>query len=685
MSDQLMLLRGSSVDLEGLNTQQRAAVEHTEGPLLVLAGAGSGKTRVITFRIAHLLDLGVHPTQILALSFTNKAAHEMKERLISLVGEPARKCQTSTFHALGVKFIKEEYEAAGLRPRFTIFDEGDQLEAVRQAMLQLKMDTKLLDPRQYWEQISQYKSQLIHPATLREARTAAMIYEGYLRRMRLMNAVDFEDLIRIPVLLMETNREVQLRWRHRFKYILVDEYQDSNGAQLRLLKAFASGDRNLCVVGDDDQSIYGWRGAVASNILRFEEHFEGARTIALTQNYRSTNIILRAANGVIAHNPERHPKTLWSGHGDGEKVRYRRLDNGDLEADWVIKDLHSARNRAWLDQKGRAHELKWSDFAILYRTNAQARAFEEGLRGLNIPYQIIGGTRFFDRKEIRDALAYLRLIVNPDDENALRRVINYPQRGIGDTTLERLSSASQARGMSMWSLCLDPTRIGGLLPAQERALLGFARLLTPYQPRIMKERWSTVFMEMMNALNFKEALTRHYKDGPQALRRWGHILDVAQGLDRAQDYWRETSLSDYLNRLTLDHKPKDDEQRDEVTLMSLHSSKGLEFHSVYIVGFEEGWMPHERQPGEGVDLEEERRLAYVGITRAQRRLTLCSAAKRLSRGNSLIRKVSRFLDEIPEECIEGGRSGEASSEEVERVTTKRTRAFTQMLSSLGKS
>jgi superfamily I DNA/RNA helicase len=388
---------------------------------------------------------------------------------------------------------------------------------------------------------------------------------------------------------------------------------------------------------------------------------------------------------VIAHNPERHPKTLWSGHGPGEQVRYRLLDNGDLEADWVVKDLNSARHRAWLDQEGKSHELTWNDFSILYRTNAQARAFEEGLRGLNIPYQIIGGTRFFDRKEIRDALAYLRLIINPDDENALRRVINYPQRGIGDTTLERLSSASQARGLSMWSLCLDPTRIGGLSPAHERALFGFAKLLEPYQGRIERERWSVVFLELMQTINFKEALTRQYKDGPQALRRWSHIQEIAQGLDRAQDYWRVTSLNDYLNRLTLDHKPKENEARDEVTLMSLHSSKGLEFHSVYIVGFEEGWMPHERQPGEGVDLEEERRLAYVGITRAQRRLTLTSAAKRLSRGKSLSRRVSRFLEEIPEECLEGGRSGQPNSAEVKRVTTKRKLAFADMLSSLGKS
>lgn len=673
-----------SLDLAGLNPEQRAAVEHTEGPLLVLAGAGSGKTRVITFRIAHLLNGGVRPSQILALSFTNKAANEMRERLVSLVGDKARKCQTSTFHALGVKFIKEEYEAAGLRPRFTIFDEGDQLEAVRQSMLQLRIDPKQLDPKNFLERIMECKSQLIHPASLPDARTTAMIYEGYLRRMRLMNAVDFEDLIRLPVVLMETNREVKLRWRNRFKYILVDEYQDSNGAQLRLLKALSEGTGNLCVVGDDDQSIYGWRGAVAANILRFGDHFPGARTIALTQNYRSTNFILRAANSVIEHNPERHPKTLWSAHGDGSKLRYRALDDGDKEAEWVINDLHRLKNQEATGLDGRSAELRWRDFSLLYRTNAQARLFEENLRGLNIPYRIVGGTKFFDRKEIRDAFAYLRLLINPEEENALRRVINFPQRGIGDSTIERLSHAAQSRGTSMWALCLEPMMIGGLTPIQERALLNFAELLIPYQSRIENEPWSVVFDDLMTQIELRDALIRQYKDGPQAMKRWANVEEVSQGLKFAQERRGETSLNDYLNRLVLDYQPKEDEERDEVTLMSLHSSKGLEFHTVYLVGFEEGWLPHVRDESEGVNLEEERRLTYVGITRAQRRLIITSAKKRLSRGKPLPRRPSRFLQEIPEDYLEGGREGCVDEGERQRVETRRSQAFARMFNALGK-
>ena len=666
------------LNLSGLNPEQRDAVEHTEGPLLVLAGAGSGKTRVITFRIAHLLNKGVRPQHILALSFTNKAATEMKDRLVALVGPIAQKCHTSTFHALGVRFIKEEHKAAGLQPRFTIIDEGDQLGALRQVMSQLHLDPKQHDPKEVFGQISNFKSQLINPASRADARTAAMCYEGYLRRLRVMNCVDFDDLIRLPVVLMESNREVKLRWRTRFKYIMVDEYQDTNGAQLRMLKALAELSQNICVVGDDDQSIYGWRGAVASNILRFDEHFPNARTIALTQNYRSTNFILKAANHVIENNPERHPKTLWSAHGDGEKLRYRLLDHGDHEAEWVTRKLISAKSRG---------ELKWSDLAILYRTNQQARGFEESLRTLQIPYRVIGGTQFFDRKEIRDAFSYLRLLVNTNHENALRRVINYPQRGIGDGTVERLSLASQGSGMSMWALCGAPERIEGLTPTARRNLMNFHQLITPFQPQVHQRPWSKVFLEMMNAVKIREALAKQYREGNQALKRWSNILDVAQGLENAQQKGFDTSLNDYINRMTLDHRPKDEEEaKEELTLMSLHGSKGLEFHTVFIVGCEEEWMPHERVIDEGGSIDEERRLVYVGITRAQRALTLTGARKRLSYGKPKLRKPSRFLLEIPEELFEGGREGgEVEPERSEEVKkSHRDQAFARMFASLNK-
>jgi len=642
-----------AVDLAGLNPEQRAAVEHTEGPLLVLAGAGSGKTRVITFRVAHLLEQGVTPERILALSFTNKAATEMKERLASLIGEAGRRCHASTFHALGVRFIKHEYEAAGLRPKFTILDEADQLDAVKQSLAQLHLDPERYPPEGILAQISNFKSQLLNPSSVAGARIAAMCFEAYQRRLRLMNAVDFDDLIRTPVVLMEGNKAVGEKWGRRYHYIMVDEYQDTNGAQLRMLKALA-GFRNLCVVGDDDQSIYGFRGAVASNILRFGDHFEGARMIALTQNYRSTNLILKAANEVIANNPERHLKTLWSAHGDGAPLRYRRLEHGDAEAEWVAQDLIRAHHK---------RQLAWSDMAILYRTNQQSRIFEEAVRHHGIPYRVVGGTKFYDRKEIKDALAYLRLLVNPSDENALRRIINTPQRGIGDGTIERLAHSALVTGISMWRLCDETRRVEGLSAQAQGALRSFYETLQPfieplnrplYDPNVRP--WGEVFMELMERIQFKDGLLRQYKDAAQVQKRWANIEEVANGLDWAQRRGQDEDLSAYLNRISLDYPKGDEEEsKDELSLMSLHSSKGLEFNTVYLVGFEEGWLPHERVLEESCGVvDEERRLAYVGITRAQRHLTLTGAKKRLSFGKLRLRKPSRFLHEISEELFEQG-------------------------------
>ena len=642
-----------SIDLSSLNVQQRQAVEHTQGPLLVLAGAGSGKTRVITYRIAHLLSLGVKASRILALSFTHKAAQEMKERLIGLLGEQAKKCHTSTFHALGVRFIKEEYQAAGLRPRFSILDEADQLEAVRQVLTQQQLDTKRYEPQSILAEISQCKSQLINPASLADSRITAMCYQGYLKRLRVMNAVDFDDLIRLPVVLMETQREVRLRWRNRFHYIMVDEYQDTNGAQLRMLKALAEGQGNLCVVGDDDQSIYGWRGAVASNILRFDQHFEGARMIALTQNYRSTNYILRAANQVIANNEERHAKTLWSAHGDGQAVRYRCLAHGEHEAEWVAQDI----------QQKHREGMAWHDISILYRTNQQARLFEESLRLLDIPYKVIGGSQFFDRKEIRDAYAYLRLIANPQDENALRRIINYPTRGIGDGTLEQLNQLSMTTGQSLWDLCASAQHLHVLSSQARERLDAFYQLVQPYQERIHQENWAETFMQLLEEIQMRDALHKQYKDQQQVSKRWQNILYISSSLENMQRKDPHLDLADYLHKMTLDYRSQEEEiQRSEVSLMSLHSSKGLEFHTVYLVGVEEGFMPHEKVLSEGGSLAEERRLMYVGITRAQRELTITRANKRLKRGKFFVRTPSRFLLEIPDDLFLDGGAGDGKKE-----------------------
>jgi superfamily I DNA/RNA helicase len=639
--------------LSSLNTQQRRAVEHIQGPLLVLAGAGSGKTRVITYRIGHLLEKGVAPEKILALTFTNKAANEMRERLISLVGEPAKRCTLSTFHALGVAFLKEEYQSAGLLPKFTILDEADQIDAVKQSLLQLNLDPKKYVPENLHAQITGFKSQLLLPPTNVIYRIPKMVYEHYLRRLKIMNAVDFEDLIRIPVELLEKNQEVRQRWYQKYEYLMVDEYQDTNGAQLRMLKAL-SGCHNICVVGDDDQSIYGWRGAVAQNILKFDQHFEGAKTIALTQNYRSTNYILKAANEVIQHNPERHAKTLWSAYGDGEKLRYRVLENGDDEATWVAEEIKN------LKAQGHAY----SDFAILYRTNLQSRTFEDAFRDSMIPYRVIGGQKFYDRKEIRDMIAYLRLIINPYDENALRRIINYPPRNIGDQSIEKLIEYAAQHQKSLFACLGIVDFIPQIAGSTQKSIFSFYQMIQSYQQVATNQSlpWHQILREITQKIDLKQTLIRDEKDAEKGRIRWENVVDLADSLQNIQEKNPQVDLASFLNQISLDgQKEHDNSMSDQVTMMSLHSAKGLEFPHVYFVGFEDQWIPHQKVLEEGGSIEEERRLVYVGITRAQKRLTLTHASKRLSFGKAEPRKVSRFIEEIPEQLFDDAKKGEVIS------------------------
>jgi superfamily I DNA/RNA helicase len=654
------------IQLSSLNPQQRRAVEHIQGPVLVLAGAGSGKTRVITYRIAHLLDKGVDPSRILALTFTNKAANEMRERLTSLVGNIAKSCTLSTFHALGVSFLREEYEAAGLKPKFSILDEADQLDAIKQALIQLNLDPKKYSPESLHAQISQFKAQITPPVPTAQARIQHLVFDSYLRRLKIMNGVDFEDLIRIPVLLLEKNQEVRKRWIHKYEFIMVDEYQDTNGAQLRMLKALNQGFGNLCVVGDDDQSIYGWRGAVAQNILRFEEHFPGAKTIALTQNYRSTNYILQAANAVIEHNPERHKKTLWSSYGDGEKLKYRLMENGDEESAWVALDIKNQQ---------KSEQIPWSSFAILYRTNLQARPFEDALRDALIPYRVVGGQKFYDRKEIRDMIAYLRLIINPYDENALRRIINYPNRGIGDATIEKLIEVSQHQKKSLWECFGMIDFLPEFSGHTQKHISDFYEMIRHYQKRAQAPQceWHLLLKELADEIELKEALIRDEKDGDRGRIRWENVIDLADSLYRIQEKNPDFDLSAFLNQLALEgQKENDQTESNQVTLMSLHSAKGLEFPTVYFVGFEDEWLPHAKVIDEGGSIEEERRLVYVGITRAQKKLVITAANKRLSFNKAVPRKVSRFLDEIPVHLFDDGKKGNIQSVKAnrERVTLK---------------
>ena len=638
-----------------LNPPQREAVLTTEGPVLVLAGAGSGKTRVITCRIAHLLARGVEPSKILAVSFTNKAAGEMRERVAEMAGRAARDCVLSTFHALGVRFLREEYESVGLQSGFGVLDEGDQVDAVRTALRGLGYNLEQYEPKLVHGRLSHWKGLLETPKPPFSHVLDGVVLNvlpAYRQRLRAMNGCDFDDLIGLPVQALEGNADVAARWARRFQYVMVDEYQDTNGAQLRFLQALVKAHRNLCVVGDDDQSIYAWRGAVAGNILDFERQFPGARTVPLTQNYRSTNHVLRCANAVIEHNSGRLEKKLWSDHGDGDRVRYHHADHDEAEATWVASDL--------IHQK-HARRAKWADFGVLYRTNAQARAIEDAIRRANIPYRIVGGTRFYDRKEVRDVVAWLRVLANPFDEAAFRRVVTVPGRGVGDTSLERLGIWARKNEVPFYRAVRQNKDIEGLTPKVRDALTALDALLHEYRGRLRDEPPVEVCRALIDdrRIGFADECVKASKDARETQKRIENIREIPNGLAAFLAREADAKLEDYLARLSLDTRREDDGDapRDEVSMMTLHSAKGLEFDFVYLLGMEEGLLPHQRVlEGDG-DVAEERRLCYVGITRARKILTISGAKIRLKFGKIERRRQSRFLFEIPEALLDGGYGG----------------------------
>jgi DNA helicase II / ATP-dependent DNA helicase PcrA len=671
------------LELDHLNPEQRAAVSHAKGSLLVLAGAGSGKTRVITYRIARLIRDGLSPHEILGLSFTNKAAREMKERVINLVGKPGHKVKLSTFHSLGLTILREECQAVGLHDGFTILDEGDQTAAMKDLMKQAGYDTAQIDPSLVLSRISNSKSRLKAPTSgLSQFDDVAARLSGlYAQRLRAMNAVDFDDLIALPVWILKKSPESAHRWSTRYREILVDEYQDTNWAQLQLLKLLSQRYHRVIAVGDDDQSIYAWRGAEASNILQFDRHFPAAEMIALTQNYRSTNFILKAANAVIQNNKVRHEKSLWSNLGEGSKPEFRRFKTGDEEAQWVARDIRD---------KVKGHRIPASNIAILYRTNAQSRVFEESLTHYQIPLQIIGGTRFYDRKEIKDCVAYLRVVANPYDEAALRRIINFPARGIGDTTILKLSKIARENGLSLYRV-LEKDQLLTFLDQKKRAAIEqFLGIISDIRtlnntPGIFL---GDTIRTLKSRLSMADVWLRIEESPKRVEQRMQNIDELANAVDLFQQRVAGAKLQDFLGSVSLD--PRSDEQskepNDEVTLMTFHGAKGLEFDHVYMVGCEEGFLPHQRQPAKGssivlitpAELDEERRLAYVGITRARRFLTLTSTFRRIHRGKMKERRVSRFLLEIPETLLSGGHKGDAHGLKGDALDDKGRDAFAAM-------
>ncbi len=631
--------------LEGLNDAQREAVLATEGPLLVVAGAGSGKTRVLTHRVAHLMAAcGVKPNEILAITFTNKAAGEMRTRLEGLLGGVARAIWILTFHAACGRILRREAERLGYRSNFTIYDQADQVRLTKACLEELERDPKRFVPRGIHSQISNAKNQLVGPDEYMARvssfydQTVAEVYQLYQRRLHASNAVDFDDLIMLTVEVLERFPEAATRWRKAFRYVLVDEYQDTNHAQYRLLQLLASEHKNVCAVGDPDQSIYAFRGADIRNVLEFERDFPGAKTIPLEQNYRSTNTILRAANGVIANNRERKEKNLWSELGDGDPVRALEVEDEHAEARFVASEV------AQLIEEG----YSGREIAVFYRTNAQSRVLEDVLVRQGVPYQVIGGPRFYERAEIKDLIAYLQVIDNPADAVSLLRIANRPRRGIGDTTLTRLQIWADANGTTLHE-ALGNAEQAGVGGASLKAVAALRTLLLSLQAQSQELSVSELVQQVLDQSGYIETL-----EAERTIEARGRIENLQELVGVAQEYVEsseEPSLSTFLQEISLvSDQDTIQEEQSLVTLMTLHNAKGLEFGAVFMIGMEEGIFPHSRSIEEQ-GIEEERRLAYVGMTRAKERLTLTHASSRSLWGSRAHNLPSRFIDELPQEEI----------------------------------
>ena len=629
--------------LADLNDAQREAVVTTEGPLLVVAGAGSGKTRVLTYRVAHLIHAcGVKPNEILAITFTNKAAGEMRERLAVMLGGTARAIWILTFHAACGRILRREAERLGYRSSFTIYDDQDQLRLVKACLEELGKDPKRFSPRGIHHQISDAKNQLVSPEeyTKRVAsfwdQTVAEVYDLYQRRLHASNAVDFDDLIMLTVEVLERFPEALTRWQKAFRYVLVDEYQDTNHAQYRLLQLLGGEHGNVCAVGDPDQSIYAFRGADIRNIMEFERDFPGTQVIPLEQNYRSTNNILRAANAVIEHNRERKPKRLFSDLGEGDPVRVVEVEDEHAEARFVAAEIASLIDGG----------MSATEIAVFYRTNAQSRVLEDVLVRQDVPYQVIGGPRFYERAEIRDATAYLSVLANPSDAGSLLRITNRPRRGIGDTSLQRLVAHAEASGRTLFQTMADP-EAAGLAAASVRAVRAFHALMETLMVAAQELPVDELVERILEKSGTIDAL-----EAERTIEARGRIENLQELVGVAREYRQQAedpTLAGFLQDISLvSDQDTISDDRGLVTLMTLHNAKGLEFKAVFAIGMEEGIFPHVRSLEEQ-GVEEERRLCYVGLTRAMERLTLTHTLARSLYGRRTQNLASRFLDELPSE------------------------------------
>ncbi len=657
--------------MQHLNAPQREAVRYLSGPSLVLAGAGSGKTRVITAKIAYLIEQQhLSARHIIAVTFTNKAAREMKARVSALLsGQAARGLTVATFHTLGLTILRREYQAAGLRPNFSILDEQDVIHLLKELTQRDTLDKD--DLQQARRQISQWKNtldtpdQVLNTAQDATAHWQATVYAAYQRTLQAYNAVDFDDLILRPVQLFNDQPEVRERWQNRVRHLLVDEYQDTNGTQYQLIRQLVGVQARLTVVGDDDQSIYAWRGARPENLAALAQDFPSLKVIKLEQNYRSSGRILQAANALIQHNPHLFAKRLWSEHGPGDPVRVIHCRDETAEAERVVAELIQIRLNS---------RRTYRDFAILYRGNYQARIFEQVLRTNNIPYFVSGGTSFFARAEVKDVMSYLRLICNTDDDTALLRIINTPRREIGPTTLQKLADYAAERQVSLFDAidefglaqCITGRALHHL-QAFRQWLIGLQQLATHTAP-------ASVIEQLLTDMDYQDWLQQTSNNPKQADKRWGYVCELVDWLTRLQsEEQKGESLSDivaHLGLLDILERQDDEQQNDRVALMTLHAAKGLEFPAVFLVGMEEGLLPHQTSIDED-KIEEERRLAYVGLTRAQRQLCITTAEKRRRGGEWVSCEPSRFLHELPEEEItwEGRGVTTSPEEQTQRAQT----------------
>ncbi len=638
--------------VDGLNKEQQEAVLTTEGPLLILAGAGSGKTRVLTHRTAYLIEeKGVNPYNILAITFTNKAAGEMRDRIDQMVGYGSESIWVSTFHSTCVRILRRYIDRLGYGTNFTIYDAEDQKTLIKDICKRLEIDTKIHKEKMFLSVISSAKDEMIEPIEFENnaagdyaKRIQAQVYREYQQALKMNNALDFDDLIFKTVELFKLDKEVLSSYQDRFRYIMVDEYQDTNTVQFEFIRLLSQKYKNLCVVGDDDQSIYKFRGANIQNILNFEKYFEDAKVIKLEQNYRSTQNILDAANGVIANNVGRKSKRLWTENGTGEKIHFEQLDSGYEEADYIVRDIA---------RKVRKGEAEYKQCAILYRTNAQSRLFEERFIVENIPYKIVGGVNFYSRKEIKDLLCYLKTIDNGQDEIAVKRIINVPKRGIGAATISKVTTYALAEGISFYSALCNAKDIPGLGKAVSK-LEPFVLFIQSMKAKAEVMSVADLLNELIELTGYVNELALEGTDEAKArIENIEELVSKAAAYDESEEH---PTLRGFLEEVALVADIDSlQEENDYVVLMTLHSAKGLEFPHVYLAGMEDGLFPSYMSitSDDASDIEEERRLAYVGITRAMNDLTITSARMRIVRGQTQYGKVSRFVKEIPKSLLKG--------------------------------